>query len=197
MYQSNIFQEVKASMSMREAAEMYGYPPNRSGFICCPFHGEKTASLKLYNDSFHCYGCGKHGDVIGFVADLKGISQMEAAKELAASCGIRTEEQSRNMQKPKATKAQLRQFYQAWENRAFVILRSYRFMLLDFREHFKPKPEDETLYPLFAQALQELPEVEEDLRIFTQGKQEERQAFYLSRKDVIERYDREYRKYYG
>lgn len=197
MYQMNLFQEVKSRLSMRETAEIYGYTPNRSGFLCCPFHGEKTASLKLYNDSFHCYGCHKHGDMIDFVAELKGLSKIDAARELAVSCGIQMEERRRENRKPKVTKAQLRQFYQAWENRAFLILRNYRFMLLGFKEDFKPKLEDETLYPLFVKALQELTEVEEYLRIFTQGTKQERQAFYLDRKDVIERYDREYRKYYG
>lgn len=41
---------------------------NHAGFTACPFHKEKTASMKIYKDNrFHCFGCGKDGDVIDFV----------------------------------------------------------------------------------------------------------------------------------
>jgi DNA primase len=34
---------------------------------CCPFHGEKMPSFYVYEDVFHCFGCGEHGDAISFV----------------------------------------------------------------------------------------------------------------------------------
>ncbi|MFY7925337.1 MAG: CHC2 zinc finger domain-containing protein, partial [Aquidulcibacter sp.] len=34
---------------------------------CCPFHGEKTPSFYVYDDHFHCFGCGAHGDAVTFV----------------------------------------------------------------------------------------------------------------------------------
>lgn len=77
-----IFDEVKAAVPMAEAVRFYGYDPNRSGYICCPFHGEKTASLKVYEKDFHCYGCGAHGSVIDFVALLLGIDPLAAVKRL-------------------------------------------------------------------------------------------------------------------
>ena len=61
-------EEIKATTSMRDVIERYGFHPNRAGFINCPFHdGDRTASLKIYPDSFHCYGCGTHGDIFDFV----------------------------------------------------------------------------------------------------------------------------------
>ena len=61
-------EEIKATTSMRDVVERYGFRPNRAGFINCPFHdGDRTASLKIYPDSFHCYGCGAHGDIFDFV----------------------------------------------------------------------------------------------------------------------------------
>lgn len=60
--------EIKQSVSMREVAERYGFHPNRAGFISCPFHkGDRTASMKIYKDSFHCFGCGASGDIFAFV----------------------------------------------------------------------------------------------------------------------------------
>ena len=41
---------------------------------CCPFHGEKTPSFYVYDDHFHCFGCGVHGDVISFVMQSEGRS---------------------------------------------------------------------------------------------------------------------------
>lgn len=82
----DIFQECREAVSARAAAERYGFTPNRSGFICCPFHGEKTASLKLYDGDrgFYCFGCHKGGSVIDFVAALFGISPFESVRKLDA-----------------------------------------------------------------------------------------------------------------
>lgn len=63
---------IKQALTMQEVAEYYGFHPNRSGYIRCPFHNERTGSMKLYSGSggFHCFGCGAHGGVIDFVMHL-------------------------------------------------------------------------------------------------------------------------------
>lgn len=61
---------------------------------CCPFHGEKTPSFYIYDDHFHCYGCGVHGDVISFVMQSEGRSFNEAVSELASLAGIEVPEQT-------------------------------------------------------------------------------------------------------
>ncbi len=38
---------------------------------CCPFHGEKSPSFYVYDDGYHCFGCGAHGDAIGFVMNTR------------------------------------------------------------------------------------------------------------------------------
>lgn len=53
----------------------------------CPFHADRTPSLKLYGDHFHCFGCGAHGDVIDLTAGLLGYSKAAAAKRLEADFG--------------------------------------------------------------------------------------------------------------
>jgi len=60
----NIFETVKAAVTVRQAAEHYGLKINRSGMICCPFHDDRHPSLKLNEDYFYCFGCGAKGDVI-------------------------------------------------------------------------------------------------------------------------------------
>src|ERR1700710_3281910 len=56
---------------------------------CCPFHGEKTPSFYVYDDHYHCFGCGVHGDAITFVMQSLGIGFPEAVEQLAAEAGMR------------------------------------------------------------------------------------------------------------
>jgi DNA primase len=55
---------------------------------CCPFHSEKTPSFVVYEDGYHCYGCGAHGDAVGFVMQSQGAGFIEAVEQLAAECGL-------------------------------------------------------------------------------------------------------------
>src|SRR5277367_242754 len=56
---------------------------------CCPFHGEKTPSFYVYEDGhYHCFGCGAHGDAIGFVMQSEGAGFMEAVERLATEAGL-------------------------------------------------------------------------------------------------------------
>lgn len=72
-------EEIKRTVFMEELVERYGLYPNRAGFIVCPFHkGDRNASLKIYKDSFYCFGCGAAGDVFDFVRKMDGMSFKEA-----------------------------------------------------------------------------------------------------------------------
>jgi DNA primase len=54
----------------------------------CPFHGEKTPSFYVYDDHYHCFGCGEHGDAIGFVMKCQSVGFMEAVEQLAGEAGM-------------------------------------------------------------------------------------------------------------
>lgn len=56
---------------------------NRAAYLC-PFHNEKTGSFVWFvkENRFHCFGCGKNGDVIDFVIETTGVSFVEAVKKL-------------------------------------------------------------------------------------------------------------------
>ncbi len=56
----------------------------------CPFHNEKTPSFTLNEDKgfYHCFGCGAHGDVMGFVMQTEGLSFPEAVERLAGEAGL-------------------------------------------------------------------------------------------------------------
>jgi len=56
----------------------------------CPFHGEKTPSFNVVEDKqfYHCFGCGKSGDVFKFIEDYRGVSFMDAVQIVADRAGI-------------------------------------------------------------------------------------------------------------
>ena len=56
----------------------------------CPFHGEKSPSFSVSPSKqfFHCFGCGKNGNAIGFLMEHSGMNFVEAVKDLAQSYGM-------------------------------------------------------------------------------------------------------------
>lgn len=66
--------EVKNSADLREIAARYGFEVTRAGFICCPFHVERTPSCRLTASRFYCFGCGARGDALDFLQQLTGRS---------------------------------------------------------------------------------------------------------------------------
>lgn len=75
-----------------------GYTPlrktGRSFKGLCPFHQEKTPSFVVFPDSqnFHCFGCGKGGDIFTFVMEIEKLDFREALRELAAKAGVSLED---------------------------------------------------------------------------------------------------------
>ncbi|MCK0100579.1 DNA primase [Qipengyuania sp. S6317L1] len=57
---------------------------------CCPFHNEATPSFYVNDQKsfYHCFGCGAHGDVISWMTEQRGLSFIDACKELAAEAGM-------------------------------------------------------------------------------------------------------------
>ena len=64
----------------------------------CPFHGEKTPSFIVSpsRQSYHCFGCGAHGDAIRFLMEHAGLGFVEAVRELAAQAGMGVPEDERS-----------------------------------------------------------------------------------------------------
>ncbi len=62
----------------------------------CPFHSEKTPSFTVSPDKdfYHCFGCGKGGDVLGFVMEMEGIDFSGALRMLAEEVGVKIPERS-------------------------------------------------------------------------------------------------------
>lgn len=76
-------EELKLTSSLKDELIKYGIEVNSNGFCKCPFHGEKTASFKVYGNRYYCFGCHEHGDVITFIMKIEGIGFGEACRRLA------------------------------------------------------------------------------------------------------------------
>lgn len=76
---------VKSQVSVRDIAIHYGIKINRNGYISCPFHHEKTASMKLYsgNKGYYCFGCGAGGTIFNFVMEYENKTFEESVRMVA------------------------------------------------------------------------------------------------------------------
>ncbi len=56
----------------------------------CPFHKEKSPSFTVNDEKgfYHCFGCGKHGNIINFLMETEGLSFPEAVEQLASQAGL-------------------------------------------------------------------------------------------------------------
>lgn len=63
---------------------------------CCPFHREKSPSFYVNDEKqfYHCFGCGAHGDAVGFVMQHDNLSFPEAIEALATQVGMEVPKQS-------------------------------------------------------------------------------------------------------
>jgi DNA primase len=85
--------EVKSRMDITELIGDY-VQLRRTGSSLkglCPFHSEKTPSFTVSPDrqTFHCFGCGKGGDVFAFLMEIEGLSFREALEQLAQRTGVK------------------------------------------------------------------------------------------------------------
>ena len=73
----------------------------------CPFHSEKTPSFTVFEDNFHCFGCGAGGDVITFIMRIENLDYRDAVNFLADGCGMSVPQEDRhfsNAEKPKLSR---------------------------------------------------------------------------------------------
>lgn len=170
----NVFDAVKQAVTTKQAAEMYGLKIRRNNMASCPFHNDRTPSMKVDN-RFHCFGCGADGDVIDFVSRLYGISSLEAAQKTASDFGISYDAKP-VVAKPKKVirKKTDAQIYAEAEHRCFRVLSDYYHLLNKWEIEYAPNMEDELWHPLFVEALQRKKHLEYLLNILVFGEIEEK-----------------------
>lgn len=162
----NLFESVKAAVTVRQAVEHYGLEVNRGNMICCPFHNDRTPSMKLNEDYFYCFGCGATGDVIDLVAKLFNLSSYDAAKKLAYDFGIDPDKPpaAAALRKPKYPLAKA---FQREELHCQRVLCDYLHLLERWKVQCAPKAPDDTIDDRFVEACQMLDYIEDLADILT------------------------------
>ena len=177
----SIFEEVKRSVTTRQAAERYGIRVGRNGMCRCPFHDDKTPSMKV-DRRFHCFGCGADGDVVDFVSRMESISPKEAALMLARDFSIPYEDKgppSRN-RRPRPRQETPEHQFRRMERYCFRVLCDYRNLLRRWKEGYAPKTPEDEWNPLFVEALQKQDYVDYLLATLLSADMEERAALIAS-----------------
>ena len=152
------FERIKAAVTMRQAAEYYGIHVNRHGFACCPFHHEKTPSMKV-DTRFHCFGCQADGDVIDFTARLFGLDLKDAADKLAADFGIDASLEGKPLPPVPARKTEQQAMKDNF-NACWRLYCDYLHLLKRWKEELPPKSMDEDPDDRFVEALHNIDRVE-------------------------------------
>ena len=149
----SVFEAVKQSVAVREAAQMYGIEVNRSGMACCPFHDDKNPSMKLNEEYFYCFGCGATGDVIDFTARLYNLSPKEAAEKLAQDFGLAYDSQAPPRRRYVRRKSEAQKLKEDRDH-AFRVLADYFHLLRKWETDYTPKTPEENPHPRFMEAIQ-------------------------------------------
>lgn len=148
----NVFEVVKENVTARQAAEAYGLKVGRTGMACCPFHSDKSPSMKL-DERYYCFGCGATGDAVDLTAKLFGIGLREAAVKLAEDFGLNYDSRQKPSVRPRIREPTPEQKYQKGENHCYKVLTDYFHLLREWEKKYAPKQPDEEWNPLFAEAL--------------------------------------------
>src|SRR5580658_1936149 len=79
---SDIVEVISARVPLKKAGREYK--------ACCPFHNEKSPSFWVSPDKqfYHCFGCGVHGTVIGFLMQYEKMEFFDAVADLAQRAGL-------------------------------------------------------------------------------------------------------------
>ena len=148
----SVFEVVKQSVAVREAAEMYGIAVGRGGMACCPFHDDRHPSMKV-DTRFHCFGCGADGDVIDFTARLYDLSPKEAAEKLALDFGLAYDSQAPPRRRYVRQKSEVQKLKEKREH-GWRVLTDYYHLLRKWETDYSPKTPDEDPHPRFLEAIQ-------------------------------------------
>ena len=170
---------------MPDVARFYGVEMNRAGFACCPFHPDNDPSMKVYDDHYHCFGCGAHGDVTDFVARLFEVSQYEAAKKLDYDFGLHLTDQA--FREPIRRVVNPEVEYQNWLHSAEHILNDYLNAMCRWKRIYAPKKPDERLHPLFKESLTNMEYYQYVYEQIRFGSDTEKREWYVNGREIIDK----------
>ena len=154
---TRIFDTLKARITVPQAAAHYGVRIGQNGMCRCPFHSDKTPSMKINETYFYCFGCHSTGDVIDFTTRLFDLSPLDAARKLASDFGIDPNTPTSAAVAP----PHIRQEESRWERkgRCASVLIEYEQLLKNRQQRFVPVQPSNDWDDRFVSAIHALPQV--------------------------------------
>ncbi len=168
-----VYEAVKNTIPVPDAAVQYGMEVSRNGMTLCPFHDDRNPSMKLNDDYFFCFGCGERGDVIDLTAALCGLNKYDAARKLAQDFGVDYEILHPEMVAVQKKYADRKRQAER-ERKVFNALTERLYLLRDWIVRYAPKTPDEELDPRFVEACHDLARGEYLVDILCTGDEIER-----------------------
>ena len=157
----NLFQTIKAAVTVKQAAALYGLPITTTGMTCCPFHEDHTPSMKLNDTYYYCFGCGATGDVIDLTARLFDLSSLQAARKLAQDFGLGPDKSPSSAVALSKSPTVSSDAQQEDVSYCLRVLHDYRDLLTRWRTEFAPLSPEESLDDRFVEALHMLDVVDD------------------------------------
>ena len=200
----NLFQEIKAYVTARQAAEQYGIKINRNKMACCPFHDDRHPSMKI-DQNYYCFACGAKGDVIDFTSRLFGLPQFEAAQKLITDfrLPIRSEKKKYAPGKSRnrvSAMVQSRYHFSVkskvltWKNHAVKVLTDY-LSWIRFWKKFYLSRQDPFEEKYFLEALDNERKINDYLDILLTGDGEETAEFFIYKRKEVEKIEQRMEEY--
>lgn len=165
----NLFQTIKAAVTVKQAAALYGLPITTTGMTCCPFHEDHTPSMKLNDAYYYCFGCGATGDVIDLTARIFDLSSLQAARKLVRDFDLSPDKPPSGavaLPKPPIAPSNAQQEDIA---HCLRVLYDYRNLLTRWQTEFAPRSPEEALDDRFVEALHMLAVVDDLMDCLTFG----------------------------
>ena len=157
----NLFQTIKAAVTVKQAAALYGLPITTTGMTRCPFHEDHTPSMKLNDTYYYCFGCGATGDVIDLTARLFDLSSLQAARKMAQDFGLGPDKPPSSAVALSKSPTVSSDAQQEDVSYCLRVLHDYRDLLTRWRTEFAPLSPEESLDDRFVEALHMLDVVDD------------------------------------
>lgn len=147
----NIYDTIKAAVSVPQAAAYYGMKVQHNHMTRCCFHADHHPSMKLNDTYYYCFACLEHGDVIDLVAQLHRESHYAAMQRIVRDFGI-----GPNTPAPAATNPNIPR-RDPDEALCMSVLTDYEQLLKRWKQNYSPATADAPIDDRFMEACQMLP----------------------------------------
>ena len=148
-----IYENIKAAISVPQAAAYYSMKIQHNNMVCCIFHNDHHPSMKLNDTYYYCFACLEHGDVIDLVAQLHHESHYAAVQRIARDFGIGPNSPAPVTARPHIPRRE------PDEALCMSVLTDYEQLLKRWKHDYAPASADTPIDDRFVEACHMLPSI--------------------------------------